>query len=156
MYHLLQIKLQLCCCGKITEQDVLRLYLIVPALCENASCCQIHELPKDTWGHPCHLTQEPAASCGRHCREHAAQQRHREPVPITRLVRVCVCVWITVLVLVMLEWSDWDSAVCCQRSRDRKQWAVVHSYIWRFCWRERCVSCGGWGWGRRRPLNSTF
>lgn len=90
MYHLLQIKLQLCCCGKITEQDVLRLYLIVPALCENASCCQIHELPKDTWGHPCHLTQEPAASCGRHCREHAAQQRHREPVPITRLVRVCV------------------------------------------------------------------
>lgn len=124
MYHLLQIKLQLCCCGKITEQDVLRLYLIVPALCENASCCQIHELPKDTWGHPCHLTQEPAASCGRHCREHAAQQRHREPVPITRLVRVCVCVWITVLVLVMLEWSDWDSAVCCQRSRDRKQWYI--------------------------------
>lgn len=147
MYHLLQIKLQLCCCGKITEQDVLRLYLIVPALCENASCCQIHELPKDTW----HRSQllAVAVTVGN-------MQHNNDTENLCQSHGWCVCVWITVLVLVMLEWSDWDSAVCCQRSRDRKQWAVVHSYIWRFCWRERCVSCGGWGRGRRRPLNSTF
>lgn len=42
MYHLLQIKLQLCCCGKITERD----FLCV----ETPPAAKSTELPKDTWG----------------------------------------------------------------------------------------------------------